>query len=77
MGSQNHEKMATATNTKIINFPPKEIKRAINADPVKAIIAVKNQPPITAINTEIRKTALSRYHAVSERELPMATIKVM
>jgi hypothetical protein len=45
--------MATATNTKIINFPPKEIKRANNADPVKAIIAVKNQPPITATTPEI------------------------
>ena len=68
--------MATATNTKIINFPPKEIKRAINADPVKAIIAVKNQPPITATTPEIRKAALSRHHALSESELPMATINV-
>ena len=43
---------------------------------VKADIAVKNHPPITVITPVIRNTADSRPHALSAKDVPIATINV-
>ena len=42
----------------------------------KAISAVRNQPEMTASTPVMRYTALSRPHARSASELPMATMNV-
>ena len=46
------------------------------AQAVKAVSAVRNQPPMTVMTPETRYTALSRSHAPSAKEDPMATMKV-
>ena len=44
--------------------------------PIKATPAVMNQPPMTEMTPVMRNTALSRPHALSASEVPMATMKV-
>ena len=44
--------------------------------PIKATPAVMNQPPITEITPVTRNTALSRPQALSDNDVPMATMKV-
>ena len=47
-----------------------------NAQAEKAIPAVRNHPPMTFSTPVMRNTALSRDHARSAKEDPMATMKV-
>ena len=57
-------------------FPPKCIRRAIMNALANATPAVTNQPPMTESTPVTLNTALSRLHALSARDEPIATMKV-
>ena len=67
--------MATNNNMAIINSLM-FIKYAIVPAATNAIIAVPNHPAITFKTPATLYTALSLPHALSAREVPIATIKV-
>ena len=52
------------------------IKKTTTPEAARAANAVRNQPPITFTTPATRYTALSLPHALSAREVPIATIKV-
>ena len=68
--------MAAAAMTIIAQCPPKCIRNTRMPAPMNAAPAVINHPPITEMTPVIRNTALSRLQALSESDVPIATIKV-
>ena len=55
---------------------PRCIRHTTMPEPINATPAVINHPPITEITPVILNTALSRPHARSASEVPIATMKV-
>ena len=68
--------MSRAMKATMTAIPPKCIIAQTMAQVAKATPAVTNHPPITDITPVTRNTALSRLHARSAKELPIATMNV-
>lgn len=68
--------MVTNPRANITQWPPQCIRATMMPAPMNAAPAVRNHPPITEITPVILNTALSRLQARSEREVPIATMKV-
>ena len=68
--------MANAMNRNITRNPPKYIDMHTMAHTANATPAVMNHPPMTDKTPVTRNTALSRLHARSASDEPMATMKV-
>ena len=68
--------MATTPPTSIMATPPICIRHTMSPAPMNATPAVMNHPPMTEITPVMRNTALSRPHARSARDVPIATMKV-
>ncbi|GFI67544.1 hypothetical protein IMSAG192_01076 [Muribaculaceae bacterium] len=68
--------MATMATSIMTGAPPQCMRAAMMAAPMNATAAVINHPPITDITPVMRNTALSRLHARSDSDVPMATMNV-
>ena len=68
--------MANAMATAIAKNDPKNKATVTRKHKMNATPAVMNQPPMTDSTPVMRNTALSRPHARSASDVPIATMKV-
>ena len=67
--------MARPTMAMMAGVPPQYITNVTTKQIVKAAPAVMNHPPMTESTPVMRNTALSRPHALSAKDEPIATMK--